>query len=166
MYCNFEWRKLCHWWLFKAKTGKSLSGEHQLNKKSNSDYRIKISKIINCKLTKIEELPFDFVNGACNTFSSFGILFCFAVNERTESKDCHSMMVSSNGTISIKKELSSNYGHERVSLGSYRDRPFVTGGYKQSKTEILNIDSWKSKSDFPFGSRLNSLWLFFEIHFK
>ena len=66
------------------------------------------------------------------------------------------MTVSSNGTISIKKELSSNYAHEKVSLGSYRDRPFVTGGYKHSKTEILMLtDSfmWESKSDFPFGSR-------------
>ena len=108
--------------------------------------------MIGCKLTKIDELPFDFVNGACNTFSSIGILFCFAINA---PKECHSMTVSSNGTISIKKELSSNYAHEKVSLGSYRGRPFVTGGYKHSKTEILNTDSfmWESKSDFPFGSR-------------
>ena len=46
----------------------------------------KLSKIENCKLTKVGELDFDYYLGGCNTFS-FGILLCFS---ESDPQTCHS----------------------------------------------------------------------------
>ena len=73
------------------------------------------------------------------------------------------MRISRNGTPNIKKEISSDYGHYRGSLSSYRGSPFVTGGDLGSglmnsashradrKTELLNLTTmqWERKADFP-----------------
>ena len=62
------------------------------------------------------------------------------------------MNISKNGTISVKEEISSDYEHKKVlSLASYEGRPFVTGSYNHSKTELLNIKKmrWTTKTDFP-----------------
>ena len=45
-----------------------------------------LSKIQDCKLTKVGRLDFDYVYGGCNTFS-FGILLCFSDNS---PRTCHS----------------------------------------------------------------------------
>ena len=45
-----------------------------------------MSKVQDCRLTSVGELPFDFKAGACNTFS-FGIMLCFS-NPATQA--CHS----------------------------------------------------------------------------
>ena len=102
-------------------------------------------------MTKISDLAFNFEDGACNSFSNFGILFCFG---QAATKECHSLNVSKNGTITIKKEISSKYEHRYVlSLASYRGSPFVTGSYKpeHNKAELLNINEiqWETKADFP-----------------
>ena len=96
-------------------------------------------------------MAFDFQAGACNSFSTFGILFCFG---KDAAQECHSLNISRNGTITIKKEISSDYEHNKVlSLASYRGLPFVTGSYDpdHSKTEWLNIEKmrWETKTDFP-----------------
>ena len=111
--------------------------------------------MIGCKLTKIDDLPFPFAYGACNSFSKLGILFCFG---NDAFQECHSMKISKNGTHTIKKETSSEYEHAFVlSLASYKGWPFVTGGYNivygdiKNKTELLNINNmkWATKADFP-----------------
>ena len=45
-----------------------------------------MSKVQDCRLTSVGELPFDFGFGACNTFS-FGIMLCFA---DSAPQECHS----------------------------------------------------------------------------
>ena len=45
-----------------------------------------MSKVEDCRLTSVGELPFDFNGGACNTFS-FGIMLCFG---DFPYKGCHS----------------------------------------------------------------------------
>ena len=50
--------------------------------------QFKISKIQNCKLSRVGELDYDFMYGACNTFS-FGILLCFSDKSSTRQA-CHS----------------------------------------------------------------------------
>ena len=56
-----------------------------------------MSKVQDCRLTSVGELPFDFVAGGCNTFS-FGIMLCFASEAIQE---CHSW-------VQIKSELTSS----------------------------------------------------------
>ena len=108
--------------------------------------------MIGCKLTKIDDLTFPFAYGACNSFSKFGILFCFG---NDAFQECHSMKISKNGTLTVKKEISSKYEHRDVlSLASYRGSPFVTGSFGpfHNKTELLNINEmqWETKADFPY----------------
>ena len=118
-------------------------------------------------MTKIDDLAFDYVMGACNIFSDFGILFCFG---RAATQECHSMNISKNGALTIKKEISSEYEHQHVlSLASYRESPFITGSENpnHSKTELLNINTmqWETKAEFPlnryFGLYLKILILIF-----
>ena len=45
-----------------------------------------MSKVEDCRLTSVGELPFDFEAGGCNTFS-FGIMLCFS---ETATQECHS----------------------------------------------------------------------------
>ena len=102
-------------------------------------------------MTKIGDLAFDYEFGACNSFSKSGILFCFG---RNATQECHSMNISKNGTLTIKKEISSKYEHRDVSsLATYRKSPFITGNYHpyHNKTELLNINTmqWETKADFP-----------------
>ena len=64
------------------------------------------------------------------------------------------MIISKNETLTIKKEISSEYEHQQVlSLASYRGSPFVTGSSwpENNKTELLNINEmqWETKADFP-----------------
>lgn len=101
-----------------------------------------VSKMVNCKLTQIMELDFDFSLGGCNTFSN-GILFCFP---RSDDKSCYSF----DGTL-IKREASTLIGHDAVgSLGSYQNAPFVTGGFNNKITEILSEGQWKQLQDYPY----------------
>jgi len=108
-----------------------------------------ISKVQNCKLNRVGEMPFDFYEGACNTFP-FGIMLCFSHDAKQE---CHSF----HGT-SFKTEPSSKFSHDRVSaLGSYRNSPFVTGSYDSTnglKTEFLNFNAeeWNGTKDYPFSN--------------
>ena len=45
-----------------------------------------MSKVEDCRLTSVGELPFDFEAGGCNTFS-FGIMLCF---DYYAQQGCHS----------------------------------------------------------------------------
>ena len=45
-----------------------------------------MSEVQGCELKRIDDLPFNFKIGACNTFS-FGIMLCFDYNA---DKECHS----------------------------------------------------------------------------
>ena len=60
---------------------------------------------------------------------------------------------------SFKNEPSSTFSHVYVlSLASYRQSPFVTGGGNPTyglKTEILNHESgqWNQEEDYPFSNR-------------
>ena len=47
-----------------------------------------MSKVEDCRLASVGELPFDFYEGGCNTFS-FGIMLCFSENA---DRDCHSLV--------------------------------------------------------------------------
>ena len=55
-------------------------------------------------------------------------------------------------------EPSSNYQHESTNvLGIYKEKPFVTGSYREAgnkKTEILDYASkkWNVVADYPFNS--------------
>ena len=53
---------------------------------SGANHCFQISKIQNCKLTRIGDLDFNFSYGVCNTFS-FGILLCF---DYFNDQDCYS----------------------------------------------------------------------------
>lgn len=55
-----------------------------------SNKRFQLAKVENCALTNVGELPFDFSNGGCNTFS-FGIMLCFNADfHHTTFHQCHS----------------------------------------------------------------------------
>ena len=60
---------------------------------TDSNRLIKASKIEGCKLVEKRELPFDFKDGACNTFlePTPRILLCFADEGygNDDSKRCH-----------------------------------------------------------------------------
>ena len=64
---------------------------------------------------------------------------------------------SSFNGATFKTEPSSKFPHYDVmSLGFYRNSPFVTGSYETNglKTEILNYDSekWEQLADYPFSN--------------
>ena len=42
-----------------------------------------MSKVHDCELANVGELPFDFFEGACNTFL-FGIMLCFSYSAQKE----------------------------------------------------------------------------------
>ena len=50
-----------------------------------------MSKVQDCTLKRVGELPFNYRQGGCNTFS-FGIMMCFSRYEGNagEAQDCHS----------------------------------------------------------------------------
>ena len=117
----------------------------------NYHTRFKISRIQSCKLKNIGVLDFEFESGACNTFSLFGILLCFPKNDMHA---CFSMDFSNSDIYSIKEAESSSFPHTRVPMGSYKNMPFVTGGYGlHKKTELFDVQTmkWKRKSDYPQG---------------
>lgn len=47
---------------------------------------VQMSKIQDCRLTIVGEMPFEFSYGGCNTFT-FGIMLCFPWSATNE---CHS----------------------------------------------------------------------------
>ena len=103
-------------------------------------------------MTQIGNLEFDYYYGACNSFSIFGILFCFGADDQFNK--CFSMNVAENGTISIKNETSSQFPHNgALSMASYKGLPFITGSWQKAnnKTEILNADTmrWEINADYP-----------------
>ena len=50
-----------------------------------------MSKVEDCRLKNVGEMPFDYSGGGCNTFS-FGIMLCFSKLpvQSYASKECHS----------------------------------------------------------------------------
>ena len=65
----------------------------------------------------------------------------------------HQNYVSRFDGTRFKYEPSSKFPHYRVlALGSYRNSPFVTGGYGTLKTEILDYKGkkWNQAEDYPF----------------
>ena len=115
-----------------------------------------MSKLIGCKFTRlVDDLTFDFEYGACNTFSTAGILLCWG----TENRKCYSFEIF-NGKLREQIHSSSKYSHHRGSLASYKGSPFITGGFDGLKTEIYRFDSmeWTEKTDFPiqYTSRPNA----------
>jgi len=111
------------------------------------DQKRQMSEVLDCKLTRIGDLDFDFQYGGCNTFP-FGIMLCFADKD---DKECHSF-----DGKTFKTEPSSKFSHAYVyALGSYRKSPFVTGHGSSTnglKTEILNYKAgyWYQADDYPF----------------
>ena len=60
----------------------------------------------------------------------------------------------------FKVAPNTTHSHAYTSLASYNDQPFVTGGYKHSKTEYMNPTNdkndeyqWTSFADYPFYHR-------------
>jgi len=113
------------------------------------------SKVKNCKLERIGDLPFDLELAACNNFM-FEIektLICF---DKRATQTCHLF----NGST-FEEAPSSIYAHaETHALGNYRGSPFVTGCMYENigcpignaATEIFNIDSmsWFETTPYPF----------------
>ena len=54
---------------------------------SDDGLLFKISKVKDCKLKRVGELPFEFHGSACNSFP-FGIMLCF--DYMTDAQECHS----------------------------------------------------------------------------
>ena len=127
---------------------------------------IKISKIQNCRMDRLEFLPFDFTHGSCTTMASDNIvLLCFGYeSEHT----CY----WSNNFVEWKTSINSNYRHTQTGLGKISEYQAVTTGCSERsfyfdsndcgrKTEIFsftqseNFDilsetNWSSSADFPF----------------
>ena len=58
-----------------------------LEKKTNFNNRIQISKIVGCTLKRIGQLPSEFHEGACGTFIFDGherVMFCFPLSGKDE----------------------------------------------------------------------------------
>ena len=150
---------------------------------------LEIAKVTDCAVTTDGELPFDYLGGACNTFP-FGIMLCFSrhglLSGSTQSiRECHSWVNSKtniwlqnhfsrfNGST-FQTEAKSNFPHSLVgTLGSYRDSPFITGGYTSSswpapfstsglKTEVLNYDTstWVQADDYPFSTGDDNMYVY------
>jgi hypothetical protein len=120
-----------------------------------------VSELDGCHLKRINNLNFDFKMGSCGVFhikTKDVILLCFSdqnngINER---RKCWTYDGVDNDSV----KGNSNYGHSLagVSLGNYRNQPFVAGG-KQSaapnsqtkQAEILSLDSltWKIQVAYP-----------------
>ena len=49
----------------------------------------KMSKIDDCELKSVGELPFNHYYGGCNTFD-FGIMLCFSSHTFEAQQECHS----------------------------------------------------------------------------
>ena len=67
----------------------------------------------------------------------------------------HRICFSRFNGASFKFEPSSKFAHDWVSLGSFHNFPFVTGGYHSTnglKTEILEYGTWIQVEDYPFSN--------------
>lgn len=77
-------------------------------------------------------------------------------------------MLSFNGTTFIN-QTDSNIDHRKtLSLGSYKEQPFTTGGTwtNTKKTEIFNFDlnTWELVDDYPFAEGHFRLIIFAEYN--
>ena len=133
-----------------------------------------MAKVIDCQLTNVDELPFEFSSGGCNTFS-FGVMLCFSAEnqQRGSAHQCHSWVMTLTN-IKLQNKLSSFDGttfHTEESsifphlitrsLGSYRGSPFVTGGWPGGlETEILNYgtNTWVQGDNYPFSNNGQYVW--------
>ena len=90
MFSNFEQSNVCLWRFRTEKTGiyyMSLESNHieWYVSNNNPNIYIKVSKVIDCELTRIGDLSFEFYWGACGTFKfpEERIMLCFAETGKT-----------------------------------------------------------------------------------
>ena len=65
------------------------SKRHYFSNDLDDTIRFQISKVTGCALTEFGELPFDYRNGGCNTFS-FGVMLCFSLAVAPVHRSCYS----------------------------------------------------------------------------
>lgn len=139
-----------------------FSGSSYKNNKLSDNYK-QISKVGNCGMTRVGELPYDVDDGfsgggGCNTFSfqqNEFVMLCFYDGP---GKKC----MIYDGTTFDKNITESTFGHEHVNaLTSYREKPFITGSDVPGglQTEYLDLESgnWTQGPDYPFGIGDNSI---------
>lgn len=128
-----------------------------LRKSQEVDTYKQISKVEDCKLKRVGELPFErntFVEGGyCGTFlfpeDEYRVMLCFYDGE---GKKC----MSYEGTNFDTQFPESTHRHSFVkALTSYRGKPFITGndGSDGRSTEYLDLGSgkWTVGTPYPFG---------------
>jgi len=147
-----------------------LSGSRYIGMKPTDNYK-QISKVGNCKLKKVGELPFDIDDGydgggGCNTFhdprvNEFRIMLCFydgpgrACMTYDGAKDPSAKNFDKTITLS-------EFNHRWVNaLSSYHGMPFITGSDEPGGlwTEYLDMESgnWTQGPNYPFGEGDESL---------
>ena len=127
---------------------------------------IKVSRIENCGIKRLGDLPFDYYFGSCNTFLKPipTVLLCFYYEG---PKVCHTLVHNLNesscencfsfdGENYVRVE-ETKYSHRgTLGLGNYRGKAFTTGCSSsctsQVATELLDMTTmkWSDGPYYPF----------------
>jgi len=114
----------------------------------SEDYTKQISKIRGCRLERVATFPDDVQLAACNTFSmpKERIWICFWLSDK---KGCQSF-----DGENIRTEKEANHLHCDTTLGIFKGKPFVVGGYYPKNRKVERFDSsWIELPDFPFARK-------------
>ena len=148
-------------------------------------FYINISKIIDCGLERIGDLPNEFVFGACGTFEfptgEERVMLCFSGVDKHNcvrwvlSGNVYCYLYSSNEIFlsyngrTYSDHPNSDNSHYYTSLGNLDNKVFASGGGNtfstgNNKVEIfdINANTWATKVSFPYCSMYVKL---LQIHF-
>ena len=131
------------------------------SKTFNSQFQI--SKVIDCRLTRIGDLNYSFASGACGTFlfPEERILFCFGDTHKSKCDryGCHVLetlneLFSSYDGEAFRNHADSKYGHYVTSLANFKDSPLAVGGYdpliNKAETYEISTNTWTEVGIYPF----------------
>ena len=111
-----------------------------------------ISEVEGCGLIRLDhDLPFDLYRGACTTYDSDMMLFCF---DRSDTKACW----TSSDLYNFDKSDDSFYKHEYIQIATADEKRGVLavgsccGGGGHSFTEMYDYrtQAWNEKQKFPY----------------
>ena len=110
--------------------------------------RRQVSRVQNCGLEHVDELPFNFINAACQARLQNQVLLCFSDDA---PKDCW-RFDERDGEFVYQKELTqSQFGHEHNQMAMYHGNPLAIGSCWGLEVEMLDRhdEEWKRMADFP-----------------
>jgi len=133
-----------------------------------TDFTKQISKINDCRLKRVGDLPFDFEYGACGTYevsSEERVMLCFDMNEQRKCRrysefrlgDSPLTPLFSYSGFDFDTHPDSAWPHTHTTLGNVNNLVIAVGDWqsKNIQVEQFNIatNSWSTRAPYPYCSK-------------